>query len=137
MSRVLPILALSLLVGCNDGIPMGEVTGTVTLDGEPVKLAVIRFTSDFARPARGKVVDGEIVEFSTFGGNDGVPVGTHRVVIQAAYDSVSNDQSIGAVNAPVRPVVAIPPKYSQLSTTPFTEEVVKGTNEFTFELTSK
>lgn len=137
MSRFHAIVVLGLLVGCNDGIPMGEVTGTVTLDGQPVELAVIRFTSDFARPARGKVIDGKISDFSTFGGNDGVPVGAHRVVIQSAYDTVSNDQSISARNAPLRPVVEIPAKYAQLATTPFREEVVEGTNEYSFELTSK
>jgi hypothetical protein len=115
---------------------MGDVSGSVTLNGEPVKEAVIRFTSSTARSARGKVVNGQIVSVTTFDTDDGVPVGNHRVVVQPAYAAVQ-DMGPDARMGPLRPVCSIPARYAQLSSTPLTAEVKKGKNEFTFELEKK
>lgn len=124
------------LVGCNDnGVRMGSVSGTVTLNGEPVEAAIINFTSETARAAIGEVKNGEILPLSTFGEGDGVPVGTHRVVIQEMYVQSTNNN--GDPYGGVRPAVDIPPLYAQITSTPFLEEVKPGENNFTFELESK
>lgn len=123
------LLAACACIGCGgNGVRMGYVEGSVTLDGQPVKEAVIRFTSKEQRGARGRVVDGEIVELTTFEVNDGVPVGDHRVTVQESYRGMP----AGSPN----PAVRLPKQYSNVVWTPLTATVERGSNEFTFELVS-
>ncbi len=112
---------------------MGDVSGTVTLDGQPVKAAAIYFTSDFARATRGKVREGQIVELTTFELNDGVPAGHHRVTIKPVYEAVDDYMKPKATG----PVTPIPAKFSELTRTPLTADITKGDNALSFELTSK
>ena len=123
------MLLLAACVGCGgNGVRMGYVEGSVTLDGKPVTEAVIRFTSKEQRGARGRVVDGEIVELTTFAVNDGVPVGDHRVTVQESYRGMPKGSPV--------PAMRLPKQYSNVVYTPLTATVERGSNEFTFELVS-
>lgn len=130
------VLAVLLSFGCGgNGVPMGSISGKVTLDGNPIEKAVIRFTSEGARGARGMVIDGTITNLTTFEVGDGVPVGKHRVTVQESYTGVV-DMDPRANSVPFRPVTPLPKHYGNLSRTPLTADVASGTNEFTFELES-
>jgi hypothetical protein len=105
---------LALTAGCGgNGVEMGSIAGVVTLDGKPVKEAVINFTSTGNRSARGIVTDGQIVDVTTFEVNDGAPVGKQTVVVLESYSSIGA-MSPGA-KISLTPVTKIPPIYSQLS----------------------
>jgi len=68
---------------------MAPVKGTVTHDGKPLANGTIRFEMTGQRPATGKIVNGEIVEMTTFKTNDGVPIGSHRIAIWASEEAGS------------------------------------------------
>ena len=75
-TKLLMVVILACLVGCSDnGPPMGQVKGRVTLDGIPIKEGVINFFSK----------DGSTKTVSTFILNGEydvmVPVGSQRVEI--------------------------------------------------------
>ena len=71
-----------LAVGCGEkGPEMVPVTGTVTYKGEPLRTGTIQFHPTSGRQASGKIVDGQIVEVSTFNPGDGALVGKHQVTI--------------------------------------------------------
>lgn len=46
--RILPLVAVALLVGCSEGpeIPTGEVYGTITLNGQPAEGVSLTFVPD-------------------------------------------------------------------------------------------
>jgi hypothetical protein len=131
----LPALVL-FLAGCG-GPSLGKVTGTVTYDGKPLKSGTIIFESKGARPATGKIVDGRIVEVTTFQPNDGAPVGEHKVVIQAVEDAGSSkganpgDPS-GTSSMQTRSL--IPAAYGDPETSRLTATIKRGENNLTFEL---
>lgn len=131
------LLLLAAVAGCGgNGVQMGSVVGQVTLDGQPIKEAVISFTSDFTRSTRGKIINGEIVDLETFEPNDGVPVGKQRVTIRTAYAAAGNNDGTTPSYNTV-PIVKIPPKYELLNTTPFEADIQRGKNELKFDLQSR
>ncbi|RIK84334.1 MAG: hypothetical protein DCC67_04995 [Planctomycetota bacterium] len=82
------IIALSMIVGCDHSgrLDTAEVTGTVTLDGQPLSAGTILFRPESGRAGRGKVENGRIVEASTYGINDGIVLGEHKIAIQPIPD---------------------------------------------------
>src|SRR5262245_44415901 len=78
-----------LCAGCRSGVELAPVKGTVTLDGKALARGTIRFESPGQRPATGKIVNGEIVEVTTYQPGDGAPVGSHKVAVWATEDAAS------------------------------------------------
>lgn len=122
--------------GCGDGrLQLGEISGTVTLDGKPLAAGQIVFETD-SRRAFGSITDGKIVDVTTYKSGDGVVVGNHKVVIRPKLDEA-------ALMAPpkrgkkVIPSKTVPKKYHSSETSGLSAEVVRGKNELLFELTSK
>lgn len=106
---------------------MGKVTGKVTLDGQPTKDLQVSFNpkdANLGTTAVGYTKEDGAYELRYPGDKTGAPVGEYSVSIVPA--------EIDDINA-VRPV--IPPKYN--SATELSRTVVKGDNEFNFELTTK
>src|SRR5262245_15223070 len=85
----LAILCL-LMAGCSDRPKLGKVRGKVTLDGQPLAKGSITFESSDARPATGTIVNGQIVSVGTYDGDDGAPLGQHKVAISATEDAGTN-----------------------------------------------
>jgi hypothetical protein len=142
--QVFVACALLVCIGCRGGsdrAPTAEVTGNVTLDGKPLKEAAIFFKTDFARMAVGKVVDGAIVEVTTYEENDGAPVGENRIAIQ----SVVHEQPLAPSAGPRGPSyaakpmisVVVPQKYANPASSGLTAMIEEGTNELAFDLSSK
>ena len=84
---VVGLMSLLLLTGCADKPKLGQVTGTVTYKGEPVKEGTITFVPADGRAATGKIVDGKITDVTCFEANDGVPVGSQTVLIHSPSPS--------------------------------------------------
>jgi hypothetical protein len=131
--------ALLCVAGCgSDGPEIAEVSGLVTLDGQPVPGATITF---FPENPEGS---------PSYGGTDqqgkytlmftrkkyGAMLGKHRVEIETPRRSASEIAEMKAEGqeVPDRPAT-IPKKYRQPGA--LTAEVNRGGNKIDFELTSK
>jgi hypothetical protein len=78
------------LAGCgpSNGLTLGPVHGTITLDGEPIRLGYVTFMPDPTAGTNGPPATGSIREDGTFSisteeSADGAIVGTHKVAIIA------------------------------------------------------
>lgn len=131
-------------LGCGSSGPeLAPVTGTVSIDGTPLKKGTIVFESEGNRPANGRIEDGKIVEVTTFNKGDGVPVGSHKVAVFALEETSTVETS-----DPSQPTATgsnymgtgkslIPDKYNNPDTSGLTAEVEAGQeNMVTYELKS-
>jgi hypothetical protein len=125
---------------------MGAVTGTVSYKGEPVKNGTVVFEVDGARPATGKIVDGQITEVTTAVSGDGVPVGTAKIAVFAtdAPDEPAGEPSAGAnpgEQADMSDYMGmgakslIPPHFNDPASSGLTAEIKAGDNTVTLDLT--
>ncbi len=116
------ILAISLMVtGCSDSgdrPDIGEVTGVVTLDGQPLPNASIAFVQTGFRPSVGETDSEGRYELLYIRDIKGAAVGTHLVKIKL----------FGRRGKP------LPRRYNVKSE--LTRDVAPGQNEINFDLTS-
>lgn len=122
-------LLAGFLAGCGDSGPVTyPVTGTVTLDGQPIKEGEIAFrdTEGTVPSAGGPITDGEF-SFESQPASMRVEI-TARREIPGKFDSPAP-----GIKVPVTKQF-IPPRYNMESE--LTKEVVADDNEFHFELTS-
>jgi hypothetical protein len=124
---------LGLAAGCDDGPPVGDLTGEVTLDGAPLAEGVVRFTPvDGSTPtASALIADGKFAER--------VPVGVHRVEISAPKlpkgVRTSKELKRGTIDEGSAMEELVPERYntrSELKT-----EVKRGPNTVRYELKSR
>lgn len=157
VARMLAV-ALAAVVGCGrSGPAVAYVRGIVLLDGKPVAEATVGFSPiDRGRPAVGCTDDaGRFTLTSTGGGRAtaGAAVGEYVVVISkqvvepvsgpAASFSEETDHPpeswAGIEQSPPKPpkvTYVIPAVYGDAAMSGLTAEVVRGKNEFRFELDS-
>jgi hypothetical protein len=85
----LPLAMITTLaVGCGSRRPeMAAVVGTVSLDGQPLAHGTLTFEAPGMRPATARIVDGRIVEATTFRSGDGVPIGSHAIAVFAREEA--------------------------------------------------
>ena len=130
----LSITSLLFVAGCGPGGPqLGEVTGTVTLDGKPVPSAIVTFiskepdgTSSYGKTdASGKYR----LEFTSE--RSGAMVGSHDVEI--ITKRVSADEAPDTGTLAKTEFVAIPKHYARGA---LTAEVKSGSNVCDFPLSS-
>lgn len=78
---------LSTLLACGDGRPKRvPVSGTVTIDGQPVPSGFIRLQPKDARPSTGKIGPDGRFTLTCFEEGDGAVEGTHTVSINAVEE---------------------------------------------------
>ncbi|MBN1911279.1 MAG: hypothetical protein JW818_16155 [Pirellulales bacterium] len=80
------LLALMLpsLTGCGDGRPKRvPVSGQVLIDGKPLTFGFVQVKPGNARSAYAQIGSDGRFTLTTFGGNDGVVLGTHPVAVKA------------------------------------------------------
>lgn len=109
------------VIGCGDGgdrPPLGKVTGTVTVNGEPLEGVLVSFKPEVGRAAFGLTDANGSYRLQYVQGVYGAKVGP---------STVSFSWPTGASGS-----VAIPEKYGSKST--LTEEVSSGSNKFDFDL---
>lgn len=151
------VVALSAVLGCgNSGqLETAPVTGTVTLDGKPLEAGTILFRPEAGRAGRGKIENGRIVEASTYGINDGIVLGVHKVGIQPIpdiapvtisrmedpTDPASNSRQLPSYapspRAAQAPAAPIPAKYHDPDRSGLTAEIRDDSNELQLELSSR
>ena len=128
---------LAALTGCAGDDRVAEVSGTVTLDGDPIDAANVTFMpTEGGRPAVAVTdADGNYA-LSTFGDKDGAVIGTHTVTIEAVEETVSAKmeeaaEEYGSLSeVMVRPqskiVWRVPQIYSERDTSGLEFEVIRG-----------
>ncbi len=127
---LLVVAALAVVPGCgpNADLPdLGEVTGTVTLDGAPLADASVSFEPQGGgtKGSTGTTDETGKYELVFTADAKGAAIGTHSVSIELMPSAENMDE-----------VVDIPSKYNM--ETELTAEVKAGKNEnVNFELTSK
>jgi hypothetical protein len=125
-SSILVGLMLLVLAGCGGGsVPLGEVTGIVTVDGQPAGGLEVRFNpaGDEGGTSLGNTkADGSYQLFYGGGGN-GAVLGSHTVTVTP----VETDGE----GTPVQ----IPARYNAQSELTF--DVKAGKNTFNIEITTK
>ena len=153
---ILGLVGLPLLVamiGCGPGMPdTVPVTGTVTLDGQPIEGASVSFLSEAGTTSTGKTDASGKFTLKTFVGSqsvDGCPPGSHQVGItktiseggpSSTQDAIERTKTMAnsAMNtSDVKVEYVVPAKYSTPTMSGLTADVVAGKdNTFTFELSS-
>ena len=125
--------------GPNDLPELGEVTGKVTIDGNPAKNVVVTFTPEGANEGRGSrgVTNEEGVYTLEYSKEEmGAKVGPHIVKISTPPPAEEEDCS--KVPEESEFVDPIPPKYNvdAVDNPEMKKEVKAGPNEFNFEIKS-
>jgi hypothetical protein len=138
------VLPAVFLIGCGSDQPMGEVTGTVTYNGQPVPSGSIVFEVADARPANAKIENGEIKEVTTYEPGDGAPVGLARIAVFATEEGNGQPDAAPAADPGSYQPGAnymgsgteslIPARYNDPATSGLTWEIEEGKNEITLEL---
>jgi hypothetical protein len=138
----LTALMLAALVGCaeSDALPREAISGTVTLDGQPLKEGVIQFMPAASATGDGTVAGGPIREGKfEIPRHEGPTPGSYSVTILsggAGADAppAGTPPGEGTPNKPAKE--AIPAKYNAQTT--LKADVKKGEeNTFKFELVTK
>jgi hypothetical protein len=124
---------LAVLAGCgggNSGLQKVIVSGTVTLDGSPIADGNVRFYP--IEGTKGAVSGGPIHDgVYAAHGKGGVPVGRHRVEIQAYRPA--KGQPASSEGASIEQY--LPPRFNENST--LTAEVTTETEKLDFALSSQ
>lgn len=126
-------IAVAGLAGCgnNSGPALGQVTGTVTMDGQPLPSAMVSFYPDTGgRSAHGMTDDSGKFLLRYTGMKDGALVDTHKVKIETGVQLSESETSTKPKKVP-----QLPKKYNQ--ETELTAKVERGSNTFDFDLQSK
>lgn len=146
-TRAAAALALfGLAAGCSSGPVLAPVTGTVTMNGKPLKNVKVSFQPDPDRKTEGLGSTGTTDDSGTFtltydGGKPGAVVGHHRVVLTdldvfgnvlVGRGNYRTDAPGGPKETPKRP--RFRDAYSNLSQTPFKIEVKEGMSPVTLEI---
>jgi hypothetical protein len=144
----LKVLQLSMLMsalcllGCGGGggpkpiekLPTVPVTGTVTLRGKALPDASIIFSrADGKVNPRGISDASGNFQLSTYGNNDGAPVGSYKVTV--AVDLAKKDADGNLLPPPEEGWKSpVPSKYSDPKLTDITKEVKEGGGPITIDL---
>ena len=141
VSMLAVMTLLAGLSGCGSGSDqpeLGLVTGTVTLDGNPLSGVAVTFVPDEGRPAMGKTDDAGKYELTYIRDTPGCKVGHNKVQIGNTEESEDEAEQEGDdyVQKPTKSGPAtIPARYN--TQTELQAEVKPGENTFDFSLTSK
>ncbi|MFW6171395.1 MAG: hypothetical protein ACODAD_12960 [Planctomycetota bacterium] len=118
------LAAFALLAGCDSGAQMGQVSGTVTLDGEPAPSLEVSFEPkdpSLGTTAMGYTQDDGSYQLHYPGSQTGAPVGEYSVSISPAETDAQT------------PPPSIPPKYNTETELSFTVEPGENTANFDLE----
>jgi hypothetical protein len=124
-ARLFALVVVACVAGCGS---RGSATGTVTLDGTPLKEGLITFHPVEPGPtAYGQVKEGEFT-VST-GQKTGLQAGKYKVTVSAS--------TIPEPGSTKEAKLLTPAKYSRPETSGLEAAVGSGSNRFKFEMKSK
>lgn len=134
-----------VLTGCSrngDQPELGQVTGTITMDGTPLPGIVVVFVPDNGRPARGKTDQDGKYELTYIRKTRGTKVGHNRVEIAPNEEGDDESEESGDTEdtRPAKPPkkrkkVKVPERYNTDSI--LQADVLPGENVLDFTLVSK
>ena len=146
MIRGLTACSLAIVAGAVAGCgprpgtdPTANVTGTVTLDGQPIERVSVAFMPESGRPASGLTDASGNFELSTFDTGDGAVLGKHKVVLSEQISDITPAPDDPNFATWKRPKPRFPKLYSDPQRTPFTVEVTEEEDEnvFQFDMSTK
>ncbi|WP_278465393.1 hypothetical protein [Gimesia maris] len=127
--QALCLMTASLLAGCSGGgadtPDLGQVTGTITLDGQPLTQASVTFQPQTGAPSVGMTDETGHYELAYNTDTQGAIPGQHAVRIS----------KMGEPGSPNDTEDQVPAKFNQNSK--LTAEVKEGENTVNFDLDSK
>ena len=145
---IVPLAAAVLAAGCSGGPKLVPVTGKVTMNGRPLKNVRVDFHPDPDQKATGPSSSGTTDAEGNFtlastapGSAPGAVVGHHRVILTDldTYGDVfvgrgdyRSEDPKGPKEVPKFP--RFPAAYSDLSQTPFKQEVTAGMGPVTLDV---
>ena len=138
---MMTLLSLSFsLTGCGGGLndqpELGQVKGTVTMDGSPLAGVSVTFSPDSGRPATGKTDVAGNYELIYIRDTPGCKLGHNTVIISNSNEEDELEQEgDDAVITPNSDENAIPDKYNNKTT--LEADVQPGENTFNFDLKKK
>ena len=136
-------VAIAGLAGCgnsSDRPELGQVTGTITLDGEPLRGIAVVFYPENGRPARGKTNDEGKYELTYIRETKGTKLGPNRVEVAPDEEGEEDAEESADGEAPAKPKAGpgakpkIPARYN--TKTELKVDVKPGENVFDFQLKS-
>ncbi len=119
------VLAVALIAGCDSGPKMGEVSGTVTMDGAPAPSLEVSFEpkdSSLGTTAIGYTQSDGTYSLYYPGSKTGAPVGEYTVMIVPAE---SDEEGVEPPSVPTR--------YNSETELSFTVEAGSNTADFPLE----
>jgi hypothetical protein len=142
---MLIVIGISTLFQAGCGAPsdqpeLGQVTGTVTLDGKPLSGIAVVFQPDSGRPARGMTDAEGKYELTYIRQTKGTKVGPNRVEIAPSEDGAAeesenaDEESKPATKRSKSTKPTIPARYNVRSE--LKADVKAGKNTFDFQLES-
>ncbi len=134
------ILVWLPLIGCNYGPTLGQVSGTVLYEGEPLPHGTISFELTGGKFAHGEIKDGQILNVRTNDPGDGVPVGNATIAINSVAmtsEPSTLESATGASSGMAVGRDLIPVRYANPATSGLTAVIEPGENLLTFELTKR
>lgn len=127
------------VAGCAQRADLGQVEGTVSLDGRPLARGTVTFETPGRRAATARIEDGRILDATTHRPGDGVPCGRQSLAVFAreeAATAVPADPGSRAFAADAMVGRSlVPRKYNDPATSGLTAEIRPGRNEIALELT--
>ncbi len=126
---------LVLLTGCNQDSKVGQVHGTVRLDGKPLTTGTVRFVPEAGRAATGRIDSDGTFTLGTYHDSDGALIGAHKVAIVAFEAGEYDRPAYELRNQKSKSLV--PERFMSVGTSDLTFEVKPGDNQADFDLTSK
>jgi hypothetical protein len=124
MLAAISAAAVLFVSGCGGGPGLGNVSGKVTLDGQPLAGALVEFQPSEGRGSIGSTDAQGVYKLSYTENSQGAVLGKHTVRITMADDEEEQ-----------KPGGKIPARYNSQSE--LTAEVKSGSNEHNFDLQSK
>lgn len=131
LSCLLLLPLLPLLAGCGrKGPPLGRVSGTVTLNGQPLANALVTFQPQEkgGSPSTARTNDKGYYELMFSADTPGAMLGKHKVTV-STYRQEAQPNGI-AKEVPE----TVSAKYTNQLTTPLVKEVGPGSNTIDLEL---
>lgn len=134
----LACLVTCLAAGCGgsgDQLETAPVSGTVSYNGELLKIGSLLFVPEDGGPsAQGKIEEDGSYTMGTYTATDGAILGKHKVMITAMTSEGGSGLPEDAVDGNAGAVSIIPEHYGDLENSGLFVVVVAGDNERDFEL---
>lgn len=124
---LLAVFAMLLPAGCQKGPPLGEVSGTITFDGQPIEKATITFTHVDGKAAFARTDANGFYELTFSDGRNGALLGNNAIAIETGRTGTDAEGNI------VEYPETLPPKYHANSD--IEREIKAGNQVLDFALT--